>query len=382
MFCLSYPEKIKLQALRCLRDWHQMDNVLCDLFCTEDRRVYEKKAQILLDLAFGELLEKQASYLFGNLYKQGAPKPLGEGALGFFESMAGKASRGPKSVSRGAPKGTSTKAETPGRGMGAPPSAAPTDEYKYPGSEWMGAKSGPTGGVETPSVEPTAPKKKAPSTKSKEQEEMWAPPSIKQSPLDEKPLPLSDVASRERTYTLNTIFGAAHRKLQKNPKHLDQAINQTEEFLASLKALKNSPSGTGVSQPPSPVPGTGVSQPPSPVPGTGASGFFSSMLKSPLFWGLGLTELGNLGMGYFLRNSGNQNVSSQNVSSFDSDKVNRALELMRNYNRQQGYHMEPEVEGRLMEYLLYLARRNPGISVEELYNRARSTLRPIEVSQK
>src|SRR5579875_4056321 len=72
MFCLSYPEKIKLQALRCLRDWRQMDNVLCDLFRTEDRRVYEKKAQILLDLAFGELLEKQASYLFGNLYKQGA----------------------------------------------------------------------------------------------------------------------------------------------------------------------------------------------------------------------------------------------------------------------------------------------------------------------
>jgi hypothetical protein len=70
------------------------------------------------------------------------------------------------------------------------------------------------------------------------------------------------------------------------------------------------------------------------------------------------------------------------VQPFESYKVEKALELIRNYNRQQGYRMEPEEEGRLVDYLLYLVRRNPGISVEELYNRFRRNLEPIEAPQK
>jgi hypothetical protein len=57
------------------------------------------------------------------------------------------------------------------------------------------------------------------------------------------------------------------------------------------------------------------------------------------------------------------------VQPFDSYKVEKALELIHNYDRQQGYRLEPEEERKLVDYLLYLVRRNPDISVEDLYNR-------------
>jgi len=70
------------------------------------------------------------------------------------------------------------------------------------------------------------------------------------------------------------------------------------------------------------------------------------------------------------------------VQPFESYKVEKARELIRNYVRQQGQRMEPEEEGKLMDLLLYLARKNPGISIEELYNRAKRNLEPIGTSQK
>jgi hypothetical protein len=382
MFCLSYPEKIKLQALRCLRDWRQMDNVLCDLFRTEDRRVYEKKAQILLDLAFGELLEKQASYLFGNLYKQGVrfnPKKLSKNwknvldTLGITEAeeAAQSVSRGAQSASKGmggkdvgGGKAAPTKSEPsttpqPGVPEATPPRTVPSESELPPGAPasqpsgaWSeGARSiplsdastktqipstgaklpgaGPAGGARSIPLSDVPFNPQVPSTGAK--------PLLHIGPIDSIIHRLQNLPEGERQEVMNQILDKTHR-LNKGIQGLQQALSEK-----------------------------------------GESSF--SILRSPLFWGP-LTGLGGFGAGYYLRNSGNQNVSSQNVSSLDTHKVLGALELIRNYNRQHGYRMEPEEEGRLMDYLLYLVRRNPGISIEELYNRFRRNAEPIRTSQK
>jgi hypothetical protein len=67
---------------------------------------------------------------------------------------------------------------------------------------------------------------------------------------------------------------------------------------------------------------------------------------------------------------------------FESYKVEKTLELIRNYVRQQGYRLEPGEEAKMMDYLQYLVRRNPGISIDELYNRVRRNLELTGTSQK
>jgi hypothetical protein len=72
----------------------------------------------------------------------------------------------------------------------------------------------------------------------------------------------------------------------------------------------------------------------------------------------------------------------QPFESYQVEKVEKARELTLNYIRQQGYRLEPEEEARMMDYLLYLVRRDPNISIEELYNRIRRNLEPIDNPQK
>jgi len=72
----------------------------------------------------------------------------------------------------------------------------------------------------------------------------------------------------------------------------------------------------------------------------------------------------------------------QPFESYKVEKVEKAREIICHYIRQQGYRLEPEAEARLIDYLLYLVQKDPGISIEELCNRAKWCLEPIEAPQK